>query len=221
MCNDNCFSQWNEISYFEEFKEFDNLCLRAKLYLWDWILNDEGNVCGLADGILNSNILNSKLTPIEQIWNVCYTRYIHNYLYKNSFLNEINKEYHFVLPINVAFLEFAREQEKIEAKEKNYIADFELNFSYKFADEYIFPLFKDLKYIVELDGFDYHNNKNQMNYDYDRQQNLQLLGYKVMRFTGSQIYNAPYDCIHKFFTMVINDMKKEYNDGRKRTMDKT
>lgn len=221
MCNDNCFSQWNEISYFEEFKEFDKLCLRAKLYLWDWILNDEGNVCGLADGILNSNILNSKLTPIEQIWNVCYARYIHNYLYENSFLNEINKKYHFVLPINVAFSEFAREQEKIEAKEKNYIADFELNFSYKFADEYIFPLFKDLKYIVELDGFDYHNNKNQMNYDYDRQQNLQLLGYKVMRFTGSQIYNTPYDCIHKFFTMVINDMKKEYNDGGKRTMDKT
>ena len=220
MSNENYFSEWNEAFYFEDFNEFNKLCLRAKAYLWDWILNEEGNVCGLADSVLNRKFISSELTPIEQIWNVCYARYVNNCLYDNSFLDKINRESSFVLPIHVAFVELICEQKKIKTKEKNYVADFVLDFSHRFNGKCLYPKFKSLKYIVELDGFDYHNNKKQMNYDYDREQNLQMMGYKVMRFTGSQIYNKPYDCIHKFITMVINDMEKEYKNGRKRTMDK-
>ena len=215
MSKENCFSEWNEAFYFEDFNEFNKLCLRAKAYLWDWILNEEGNVCGLADSVLNRKFISSELTPIEQIWNVCYTRYIYNCLSENKVINEIQNESNFVFSIPTAFIEFSRVQQTIESKDKKYIADFEINFSYELYGDYIFPLFKDLKYIVELDGFDYHNNKKQMNYDYDREQNLQMMGYKVMRFTGSQIYNKPYDCIHKFITMVINDMDKEYKNGKK------
>ena len=215
MSKENYFSEWNEAFYFEDFNEFNKLCLRAKAYLWDWILNDEGNVCGLADSVLNRKFISSELTPIEQIWNVCYTRYIYNCLSENEFLNRIQAESNFIFSIPTAFIEFSRVQRTIEAKDKKYIADFEINFSYELYGDYIFPLFKDLKYIVELDGFDYHNNKKQMNYDYDREQNLQMMGYKVMRFTGSQIYNKPYDCVHKFISMVLNDMEKEYKNGKK------
>lgn len=215
MSKENCFSEWNEAFYFEDFNEFNKLCLRAKAYLWDWILNEEGNVCGLADSVLNRKFISSELTPIEQIWNVCYTRYIYNCLSENKVINEIQNESNFVFSIPTAFIEFSRVQQTIESKDKKYIADFEINFSYELYGDYIFPLFKDLKYIVELDGFDYHNNKKQMNYDYDREQNLQMMGYKVMRFTGSQIYNKPYDCVHKFISMVLNDMEKEYKNGKK------
>ncbi len=215
MSKENYFSEWNEAFYFEDFNEFNKLCLRAKAYLWDWILNEEGDIKGLADTMLNGNFLSSELTPIEQIWNVCYARYIYNCLSENKVINEIQNESNFVFSIPTAFVEFSRVQQKIESKDKKYIADFEINFSYELYGDYIFPLFKDLKYIVELDGFDYHNNKKQMNYDYEREQNLQMMGYKVMRFTGSQIYNKPYDCVHKFISMVINDMEKEYKNGKK------
>lgn len=51
--------------------------------------------------------------------------------------------------------------------------------------------------IIELDGADYHSNKVQMNYDYERENNLKLEGYNVIRFTGSQIYNDVFGCLDK------------------------
>ena len=36
-----------------------------------------------------------------------------------------------------------------------------------------------------------------MNYDYERENELKLAGYDIMRFTGSQVYNNPLECIEK------------------------
>ena len=78
-------------------------------------------------------------------------------------------------------------QYKIEIEDKKYFADF-------------FVEIENNKFVIELDGFDYHSNKQQMNYDYEREQILTKNNYKVIRFTGSQIYNKP-------FTSALNSIE--------------
>ena len=57
------------------------------------------------------------------------------------------------------------------------------------------------KIIIEIDGKNYHNNFNKdistsrTNKDYERQLYLQQIGYHIIRFTGSQIYNNVHKCI--------------------------
>lgn len=58
----------------------------------------------------------------------------------------------------------------------------------------------------------YHSNKEQMNYDYEREQDLQLAGYKIMRFTGSQIFNNPCECVMKVYKYVLDTTIKEKRD---------
>lgn len=67
-----------------------------------------------------------------------------------------------------------------------------LSLSYKtqheidnFQCDFVFP---DHKLIVECDGFDYHSSKEQLTKDRKRDRKLDRLGWKVMRFTGSEIY---------------------------------
>ena len=70
-------------------------------------------------------------------------------------------------------------------------------------NEYVNNFFKeDFKLIIECDGFDYHSNKKQMTYDYKRENNLKLNGYDIIRFTGSQIYNDPMDCVKKIMKYI-------------------
>lgn len=49
--------------------------------------------------------------------------------------------------------------------------------------------------------------------DYEREQDLQTAGYKVIRFMGSQVYNKPYSCIEKLITIIINDIKGVLQNG--------
>ncbi len=213
MSREKDFLSWNETKNFEYFNEFNKLCLRAKAYLWDWILSDYG--CeGIGDAIINLNVCNPDLTPIEQIWNVCYARFFSQYVPFTEECEKIDKLCSLELPIEIYFYEGLTPQKEIKYKDKIYVADFVLDFSL-INNKFTLPKLKNLKYVIELDGFDYHNKKQQMNYDYEREQNLQLLGYKIMRFTGSQIYNKPYDCIYKFFSMVFNDIEKECKNGKK------
>lgn len=74
-------------------------------------------------------------------------------------------------------------------KVKKYCVDFYIEYNGK-------------KYAIELDGFDYHSNKKQMNYDYKREQDLNELGYRVIRFTGSQVFNSPFDCAIKLLNII-------------------
>lgn len=175
----------NQIKNEYEFNQFNGLCERAKKILFDWFMS--GND-GYIEGILNGDILNNRLTPIEQIFNVCFRRYVHE---------NIGNEIIFGTPKRVMLLDEFSSQVEIETAERNYKADFVIDLSlYK----------KGLKYIIELAGYEYHSNKKQVNSDYEREQNLQLVGYKVIRFTGSQIYNSPYCCVEKVVKMIFNDM---------------
>lgn len=49
--------------------------------------------------------------------------------------------------------------------------------------------------VVECDGHEFHERtKEQANRDHRRDQDLQDLGYRVYRFTGSEIYRNPHKC---------------------------
>ena len=94
---------------------------------------------------------------------------------------------------------FLETQKEIKIDNKKYIADFYIEYD-KLLN---FFLKKDFKLIIECDGFEYHhNNKEQVNYDYERENNLKLNGYDIIRFTGSQIYNDPMKCVYQIISYI-------------------
>ncbi len=111
-------------------------------------------------------------SPIEQILLVAIS--ICNVKYKRNFQFDV--------------------QHEIDIDDKKYIADFYVEY-----DEWVNVfLRKDFKLIIECDGFEYHHlTKKQVNYDYERENNLKLNGYDVIRFSGTQIYNEPIECAMK------------------------
>lgn len=62
----------------------------------------------------------------------------------------------------------------------------------------------DYKLVIECDGHDYHHaTKQQVKSDYERETNLKLAGYDVLRFTGSQIYGDPYKCVDTIIDYIL------------------
>ena len=106
-----------------------------------------------------------------------------------------------------------KEQHLIQYKDKKYIADFAIDFNLIDEDDEEYLLDKTYlrkhKYVIELDGHDYHKTKQQMSADYERENNLKELGYSVIRFTGSQVYNNPLSCVDKMITIIANDIDKD------------
>ena len=124
-----------------------------------------------------------KLTPIEQIF------------YVQSSITAYNNNFAFnLIP-----------QQKIQNGNKCYIVDFLINSVY-FRDNLV-KLNKPL--VIELDGKDYHSSTKQMNYDYARENDLKLLGYDIIRFTGSQIYNDTENCVKKVAKYLNIDLVEE------------
>ncbi|MHA6684475.1 endonuclease domain-containing protein [Mesorhizobium sp. A556] len=55
-----------------------------------------------------------------------------------------------------------------------------------------------VKIAIECDGHNFHERtKEQAQRDKSRDRALQTAGYKVLRFTGSEIYRKPMDCAHE------------------------
>ena len=148
-------------------------------------------------------------SPIEQIFEVAYRLYMIDFYFWNKNIEDIEKLTRF--PFFVIFNDELSYQKEIIYNGKKYIADFLIDFSVKCknSDEYLYPEFHDLKYIIELDGHEYHSDKKQVNYDYERERDLQELGYKVIPFTGSQIFNNPFTCIDKLVQIILNDMMRK------------
>lgn len=60
-------------------------------------------------------------------------------------------------------------------------------------------------YIVEIDGHDYHKTKQQRHEDYERERFLLKRGYKVIRFTGSEVYVDAQRCANETIRIIEND----------------
>lgn len=63
----------------------------------------------------------------------------------------------------------------------------------------------DKKIIFEIDGFAYHNTQEQLTKDKQRERDLSLMGYKVYRFSGTEIYRNA----QKIALEAIEIIKKE------------
>lgn len=96
-------------------------------------------------------------------------------------------------------------QAEIEANSKKYYVDFLFDTS---IQSHIFE--KPYKLVIECDGHDYHHaSKQQVQKDYERETNLKMAGYDVLRFTGSQIYKDPIGCAKTIFDYIKKKVGEE------------
>jgi very-short-patch-repair endonuclease len=66
----------------------------------------------------------------------------------------------------------------------------------------------ELNVVVECDGHDWHERTpQQAARDKRRDRRLQKLGYQVLRFTGSEIFNRPVDCAEEI-RQIIHDWER-------------
>ena len=94
---------------------------------------------------------------------------------------------------------FINSQVEIEGTKKDYIADFVIEY-----DEICNPDFKkDFALIIECDGYNFHQKtKKQVEYDNNREYDLKMAGYQIIRFSGSEIYQKPIQCALKVFEYI-------------------
>ena len=91
-------------------------------------------------------------------------------------------------------------QVEIKANGKTYIIDFQFSTEGNFDKEY--------KLLVECDGHNYHNKtKDQVKRDNERDYNLKLAGYDILRFSGSQIYNDPFKCAKEIYEYLMSKVE--------------
>lgn len=57
------------------------------------------------------------------------------------------------------------------------------------------------KIIIELYGYKYHNTKDKITKDAERERYLQAQGYRVIRFTGTEIYKDPQKCVSEVLSI--------------------
>lgn len=166
-----------------DFNVFNNLCYKAKELWWNIASLESDSFSYLRNEFL-------KLTPIEQIFKMAF------HLYFKYFENaEIYKMYDISL----------KSQVEIISQNKKYRVDFIIDKIY-YMDKSKIKVNKIKKPIViETDGYDSHSSKEQLNYDIERENNLKLDGYNVIRFTGSQIYKEPYDCVMKVLKCLYDE----------------
>lgn len=177
-----------KINALNQLENFMCLCRKAQELIFEALTSDKAfqllYVAGIDDEVC-------RMSPIEQIF------YIGNYINGVSGRNFL--------------IELVEQKEiTIAGTNKNYRVDF-------YVSDYIIDIegcaYKEyvLKkpIVIELDGFDYHKNKKQVNYDYERETVLKLAGYDVIRFTGSQVYNDVFGCLDKVCEFIKMADKEE------------
>lgn len=61
--------------------------------------------------------------------------------------------------------------------------------------------------VIECDGHDFHDkDKKQRSYEKKREREIQKLGYRIFRFTGSDITESPYSCAKEIIEVVAKTM---------------
>jgi len=75
---------------------------------------------------------------------------------------------------------------------------------------------------VEIDGQESHKTKEQRMADYQRERYLQMQGYTVVRFTGTEVYRDPERCVDELIKIEsgvdwreVNSWKIGYDIGKK------
>ncbi|WOD41196.1 endonuclease domain-containing protein [Nodosilinea sp. E11] len=72
-------------------------------------------------------------------------------------------------------------------------------------------LVKEKKFVIEIDGHDYHKTKEQRTRDCLRQRKLNLYGYYVIRFTGTEVYRNVGSCVRE--TLDLLKQQPQFANG--------
>lgn len=95
-------------------------------------------------------------------------------------------------------------QKEIIANGKKYVVDF-----YFEEDENVNKFNTDKKIIIECDGYEFHQKtKEQVKHDNEREYDLKMAGYEILRFSGSQIYNEPFKCAEDTYNYIMKLIKE-------------
>lgn len=102
-------------------------------------------------------------------------------------------------------------QQRVDYKDKTYYLDFAF-----LSDDYLSNLVLEdeilntnFKLAIECDGYDFHQKtKEQVQRDNEREFDLKMAGYEVLRFSGTQIYNNPIKCAEDTYNYIIKKIKE-------------
>lgn len=103
---------------------------------------------------------------------------------------------------NIHFINW-QSQAQINANGKEYRVDILLTYTLDRIEEH-----HSCKYlVVECDGHNFHEKtKQQAQKDKERDRNLQIAGYPVLRFTGSEIWKNPMKCAEEIETFIDSSL---------------
>ena len=66
--------------------------------------------------------------------------------------------------------------------------------------------------VVEIDGHEYHKTKEQRERDYKRERYLIRNGYLPVRFTGTEVFLDPHECVQELLTIMATVLDKQLED---------
>jgi len=127
------------------------------------------------------------------------------------------------LGLSGMFTFLVHSQVEIKTRKGNkYRADFLINlyrFRSSLTEQDDMDLIKITEMIIEVDGHEFHEKTpQQASYDRRRDRELMLAGYFVLRFTGSDVYNNPEQCVEEIelqLQKLAVSALKEYIDNNK------
>lgn len=162
--------------------EFDRLNKRTKKLFLDLIVKGgKYKECCIKAIEKEGYYLSRCKSPMEELFNAAFNVVS----YDEEFVDPIDEGKFFLIP-----------QYEVKCNDKKYIADFLVAYSCNGG-------FESTNVLVEIDGHDFHEKtKEQVTHDNEREYDLKMQGYDVLRFSGSQVYNSPCNCAYKTLTYV-------------------
>lgn len=125
-------------------------------------------------------------SPIEKAFSLYFNRYINLSVFGRG-ISEVFE---------------CTNQAPINIEDKNYRVDFLVEYANQktsYAQQFV----------IECDGHDFHEKtKEQAANDRQRERKLIQQGFIVIRFTGSEIYNAPAKCAREALRIIENVIKR-------------
>jgi very-short-patch-repair endonuclease len=71
------------------------------------------------------------------------------------------------------------------------------------------------KFIIEIDGYEFHKTKEQREKDYKRERYLLRHGFTVIRFTGTEVFLSRNNCAVEALKLIDDiTVTSDYNDAK-------
>lgn len=180
LLNENEFDSWIYLDGNNNISIFDRCPDRVKQIILEYLIR----FSEISDGMFKCLLHNGE-SPIEQILFTAFEIY----------MTIEHKTKIYLLP-----------QIEVESNNQRYRVDFLYD-----ENEWINTEMKTgRKIIIECDGYEFHQKtKEQVQYDNEREYNLKMKGFEIIRFSGSQIYNQPMKCAEDLYNFITRKNKEE------------